>query len=69
VFLEFSNLHSSEVALVLIQATGSITLQFHVVFDDFFSTITSVGRENDPPDSWTELCLDHATCIPNKNMG
>ena len=45
VFLGFSTLHSSEVPLVLNQATGSITPQFHVVFDDFsLPSLRSKGR-------------------------
>jgi hypothetical protein len=68
VFLGFSTLHSSEVPLVVNHANGSITQQFHVVFNDFFSTVTSVDRENHPPDSWAELCLEHATYIPNEDM-
>ena len=65
VFMGFSNLHSSEVPLVLNLETGSITPQYHVVFDDHFSTVSSVERENDPPEHWAELCLENTTYIPN----
>ena len=44
VFVGFSTLHSSEVSLVLNLQTGSITPQYHVVFDDCFSTVSSVER-------------------------
>ncbi|KAI2509164.1 hypothetical protein MHU86_5283 [Fragilaria crotonensis] len=64
VFMGFSHLHSSEVPLVLNLDTGSITPQYHVVFDDQFSTVSSVERENDPPDNWADLCLDNTTYIP-----
>ena len=64
VFMGFSNLHSSEVPLVLNLDTGSITPQFHVVFDDLFSTVSSVEREHDPPDNWDQLCLENTTFIP-----
>ncbi len=64
VFMGFSNLHSSEVPLVLNLETGSITPQYHVVFDDQFSTVTSVEREIDPPDNWDQLCLENTTYIP-----
>ena len=63
VFLGFSSQHSSEVPLVLNLQTGSITPQYHVVFDDHFSTVTSVAREEDPPGHWDELCLEHTTYI------
>ena len=61
--MRFSHLHSSDVPLVLNLKTGSITPQFHVVFDDYFSTVTSVERETDPPDHWADLCLDNAISI------
>ena len=64
VFVGFSSLHSSEVPLVLNLQTGSITPQYHVVFDDHFSTVTSVEREVDPSDHWAELCLKNATYNP-----
>jgi hypothetical protein len=60
----FSNLHSSEVPLVLNLETGSITLQYHVVFDDIFSTVSSVERENEPPNNWDQWCLENTTFIP-----
>jgi hypothetical protein len=41
VFLEFSPLHHTTVALVLNPDTGNITPQYHVVFDETFSTISS----------------------------
>jgi hypothetical protein len=65
VFVGFSSLHSSEVPLVLILQTGSITPQYHVVFDDHFSTVSSVEREIDPPEHWADLCLEEdSTYIP-----
>jgi hypothetical protein len=67
VFIGFSNLHSSEAPLVLNLATGSITPQFHVIFDDVFSTVSSVERENKPPDNWDQLCLENTTFIPVEN--
>ena len=72
VFVGFSLLHSSEVPLVLNLQTGSITPQYHVVFDDHFSTVSSVEREIDPPEHWADLCLEDLTYIPtdfNANDG
>jgi hypothetical protein len=40
--------HASTVPLVLNPETGVITAQFHVVFDDWFATVTSM--ENELPD-------------------
>ena len=51
--LGFSRLHSSLVALVLNPTTKSITTQFHVVFDDAFSTVPHNGEID--PTSWQSL--------------
>jgi hypothetical protein len=63
VVLDFSSLHSSEVPLVLNLQTGSITPQYHVVFDNHFSTVTSIAREDEPPVHWGEICLENTTYI------
>ncbi len=41
-FLGVSNLHLSQVPLVLNIATGPISPQFHVIFDDKFETVHSL---------------------------
>ena len=64
IFVGLSNVHSSEVPLVVNLQTGSITSQFHVVFDDRFSTVASIERENEPPDHWDQLCLENSISIP-----
>ena len=43
VYLGVSSAHSSNVPLVLSLKTGSISAQYHVVFDDCFSTVVSEG--------------------------
>jgi hypothetical protein len=60
-FLGLSQQHASEVPLVLNLGTGSITTQFHVVFDDLFTTVPSTERENEAPEHWAELCLENST--------
>jgi hypothetical protein len=55
--------HSSEVPLVLNLTTGSIDTQYHVVFDDQFTTVSSIEREMDPPSHWGDLCLESAVRI------
>jgi hypothetical protein len=56
-YLGKSSSHTSNVPLVLNPATGSITPQFHVVFDDWFATVNTVI--DDLPDfnspDWTNL--------------
>jgi len=52
--------------------TGAITSQFHVVFDDLFSTIPYIGGESgnvegNLPNHWEQLCLENSTSIPFDN--
>ena len=52
--------HASTVSLVLILDTGAITPQFHVVFDDWFTTLTT--SVDDLPDfnssAWSKMYGD-----------
>jgi hypothetical protein len=50
VFVGFSKLHSSLIGLILNRTTGSITAQFHLVFDDSFSTVHSDEDSTKDPD-------------------
>ena len=50
--------HASSVALVLNLATGHVTLQYHVVFDDDFSTVQYL-RTGERPPFWEELVRDN----------
>ena len=58
VFLGYSSVHSSDVPLILNLTTGSISPQYHVVFDDTFSTVVSLSAEEEPPPFWNEVDLD-----------
>jgi hypothetical protein len=55
--------HTSEVPQVLKLSTGSIITHFNVVFDDQFTTVSSIERETEPPDHWEELCLENSSQI------
>ena len=46
----FSKIHSTQVGLVLNLLMGSISPQYHVVFDDMFSTVTSSTAAD--PEVW-----------------
>ena len=46
--------HAGSVALVLNPKTGLVSPQFHVVFDDDFSTVPSL-RSGSVPDNWHQL--------------
>ena len=54
----FSLQHSSNVPLVLNQTTCHISPQFHVVFDDGFSTVNSIAPSDTLPPFWTHIGLD-----------
>ena len=61
-FVGLSPVHASDVPLVLNLTSGEITAQFHVVFDDLFTTVSSIGWEDEqPPDHWEQLCLDNSS--------
>jgi hypothetical protein len=52
-YMGVSPMHASTVGLVRNLQTGSITPQFHVVYDDFFETVHS--EEDQEPKEWVEL--------------
>ena len=52
-FLGHLKTHSSIIALIRNLQTGSISSQFHVVFDELFTTVHSV--DDDDTDIWVEL--------------
>ena len=54
VYLGMSPNHASSVALVLNLATGHVSPQFHVVFDDEFSTVQYL-RSGERPPFWEQL--------------
>jgi hypothetical protein len=61
IFLGFSPHHSTNVSLVLNPVTGSITPQYHVVFDEKFSTTVSTVTEDSPTSAvylWDTLRAD-----------
>jgi hypothetical protein len=47
-FIGFSKLHSSSVGLILNPNTKRISPQYHVVYDDYFTTVRSVDDSTDP---------------------
>jgi hypothetical protein len=55
IFLGFSEQHHSTVALVLNPETGYISPQYHVVFDERFSTVLSNSDEEFGYDEWARL--------------
>lgn len=52
-FLGFSRQHSSTIGLMRNLETGSISPQFHIVFDELYTTVHSI--EDGQDDTWIEL--------------
>ena len=49
--MEFNNIHSTQVGLVLNMVNGSMTLQFHTIFDYMMHTVANITA------SYPELCI------------
>lgn len=59
IYVGHSPLHAGSVALVLNPKTGHVSPQFHVVFDDTFSTLPSIRASPDKePEMWKHLIDD-----------
>jgi hypothetical protein len=54
-FLRFSDLHSSLTPLVLNADMGHISLQFHVIFDNKFETVTSLAIGEPLDKQWADI--------------
>ena len=54
IYVGHSPIHAGSVALVLNPKTGLVSPQYHVVFDDDFSTVPNL-RANTVPENWAQL--------------
>ena len=57
IYLGHSPIHAGSVTLVLNQFTLHISLEFHVIFDDDFTTIPYLSSSDIPP-TWSQLYKD-----------
>ena len=66
IFVGFSKDQASTVPLILNPATGAITPQYHVVFDDYFATVTSNTKDlpDFNSDDWLRLFGDSVYQYP-----
>jgi len=55
VYLGHSSFHAGSVALVFNPKTAQVSPQYHIVFDDGFSTVPYMERGEVPP-NWDDLC-------------
>ena len=60
IYLGHSPCHAGSVALVLNLKTGLVSPQFHLVFDDEFTTVPYLNSTDDTPPNWPAL-LEHST--------
>jgi hypothetical protein len=63
-FMGLSPKHSSDVPRILNLTSGHISPQFHVVFDDSFSTVESIGVDESAPEFWRDLVLESRMQVP-----
>jgi hypothetical protein len=54
-FMGLSKKYASSIPLVMSCQTLAISAQFHVVFDDWFTTVQSSGFDNEVPEWWATL--------------
>jgi hypothetical protein len=54
IYVGHSPSHAGSVALVLNPRTGHVSPQFHVVFDNLFTTVSYMKKSEVPP-NWAEL--------------
>ena len=54
IYVGHSPSHAGTVALVLNPRTGHVSPQFHIIFDDLFTTVPSMNKNQLPP-NWADL--------------
>ena len=62
IYVGHSPAHAGSVALVLNPSTGHVSPQYHVVFDDDFTTVPNL-RNGTMPTIWRELAKDRSECV------
>ena len=67
IYVGHSPAHAGTVALVLNPRTGHVSPQFHVVFDDLFTTVPFMNKSQLPP-NWAELIKDSSELVTNEQF-
>ena len=65
IYLGHSPTHAGSVALVMNPKTGLVSPQFHVVFDDTFSTVPHIRSGTVPP-NWAKLVRDSSELVTDQ---
>ena len=66
IYVGHSPSHAGTVALVLNPRTGHVSPQYHVVFDDLFTTVAYMKKSEVPP-NWTELVAKSSERVTNED--
>ena len=66
IYLGHSPAHAGSVALVMNPKTGLVSPQFHVVFDDTFSTVPHIRAGTVPP-NWESLVRNSSELVTDKD--
>ena len=66
IYVGHSPFHAGSVALVLNPRTGHVSPQFHVVFDDHFTTVQFMEKNEVPP-HWAELVENSYEKVTEEN--
>lgn len=67
VYLGHSPFHAGSVALVFNPRTGHVSPQYHVVFDDDFTTVPFMEKGERPP-NWVDLCRQNAESSTDESV-
>ena len=70
IYLGKSPYHAGSVALVLNPKTGHVSPQYHVVFDDDFTTVPYLSNNTENPDvpsHWQALCESSTECSTHES--
>jgi hypothetical protein len=59
--------HTKNVALILNLSTGHVFPQYHVVYDDCFTTVNSI-KVDAIPSNWAELCSNNCELVTDENF-
>ena len=71
IYLDKSPFHAGSVALVLNPKTGHVSPQYHLVFDDDFTTIpylNSNAENPEVPSHWQALCESSTECSTSESF-
>eukprot|EP00957_Ditylum_brightwellii_P040247 3045508-Ditylum_brightwellii.AAC.1 len=67
IYLGHSPFHAGNIALGLNLQTGHVSLQYHVVFEDEFSTDPYI-QSSEPLPNWIDIVQNHTECATEESF-